>query len=130
MKQKMNLETKQKGNALDFAARSIDLTVQVVLLSRKLRKDPSLWPILDQLIRSTGSIGANVREAHGAPTKKDFANFFSIAFKSSNETLYWLEVLARCTSSDVEKVQRLAGETQHLRNILCASVRTLRTASS
>ncbi|HMS91600.1 MAG TPA: four helix bundle protein, partial [Candidatus Absconditabacterales bacterium] len=43
--------------------------------------------------RSGASIGANVAEAQGAISKKDFINKMTIALKESYETLYWLQIL-------------------------------------
>jgi four helix bundle protein len=46
-----------------------------------------------QLIRSSTSIGANIREANYAQSTKDFVHKLSISLKECDETLYWLELL-------------------------------------
>ena len=46
-----------------------------------------------QLLRSATSIGANMKEADGASSRKDFVNKVTIAKKEAQETEYWLEVL-------------------------------------
>jgi four helix bundle protein len=46
-----------------------------------------------QILRSGTSIGANVREALEAQSKKDFISKLSIALKEATETEYWLELL-------------------------------------
>jgi four helix bundle protein len=48
-----------------------------------------------QLICSGTSIGANVAEAQGAESKRDFYHKMSVAFKEAMETEYWLQVCAR-----------------------------------
>lgn len=45
------------------------------------------------MLRSGTSIGANVREALNAESKKDFIHKLSIAQKEYDETKYWLELL-------------------------------------
>ena len=54
-----------------------------------------------QIIRSSGSIGANYREANEALSKKDFKFRIKICRKEAKESLYWL---------------KLIGETNDLRN--------------
>lgn len=46
-----------------------------------------------QVVRSSGSIGANYIEANGALGKKDFQMRIRIARKESKETRYWLRLL-------------------------------------
>ena len=47
-----------------------------------------------QLARSGTSIGANIEEADGTITKKDFVNKMVIARKEAKETQYWLKTIA------------------------------------
>lgn len=46
----------------------------------------------NQILRSGTSIGANVREAQMAESKKDFLHKISIAAKEAEETEYWLMI--------------------------------------
>ncbi|MEL6916990.1 MAG: four helix bundle protein [Bacteroidota bacterium] len=46
-----------------------------------------------QLIRSGTSIGAMVREAEHAESKKDFIHKMTVGLKEANETRYWLDLL-------------------------------------
>jgi len=50
--------------------------------------------IRTQLVKSGTSIGANVEEADGAVTKRDFTNKITIARKEAKETKYWLKLIA------------------------------------
>jgi four helix bundle protein len=47
-------------------------------------------PFTNQILRSGTSIGANVREAQMAESKKDFLHKMSISAKEGEETEYWL----------------------------------------
>ena len=59
------------GNAIKD--KSFDFAVRIIKLYKFFKKtEASLDPILKQLLRSETSIGANVDEAQGAITKKDF----------------------------------------------------------
>jgi len=49
--------------------------------------------ISKQLLRSGTSIGANIEEALGGQTEKDFVYKLSIAYKEARETKYWIKLL-------------------------------------
>jgi four helix bundle protein len=110
-----------------FKMRVIDFSVTVMKATQKLRKDPVLWPVCDQLVRSSSSIGANINEAQGAHSRKDFANYFQIALKSARETRYWIQVVERYDSKNIQ-MKHLYDENEHLINILQASIKMLRSS--
>lgn len=109
-----------------FKMRIIDFSVSIMKLCSKLRKDPTLCPVCDQIIRSATSIGANINEAHGAASTKDFTNYFQIALKSAKETRYWIQVIERYDSK-AKELKYLREENESLINILHASIKTLRS---
>lgn len=47
-----------------------------------------------QLIRSSGSVGANYIEANEALSRKDFVLRIKICRKEAKESIYWLKLLA------------------------------------
>lgn len=56
-----------------------------------------------QFLRSSTSVGAQVREAQNAESRKDFIHKLSIGQKECDETLYWLELMHNSKFiSDVE----------------------------
>lgn len=73
--------------------RAYQYSIKVIEFIDTLPKDVSTDIIAKQLLRSTTSIGANIVEAKGASSKRDFTNFFSHSLKSANESLYWLGLL-------------------------------------
>lgn len=71
-----------------------------------------------QLIRSSGSVGANYREANQALGKKDFAMRIKISRKESKESEYWLRLIDE--TNDLENSQeakRLINEAIELKKI-------------
>lgn len=56
-------------------------------------KDQKHYELSGQLIRSGTSVGANIREAQRAESKKDFKHKLRIALKEADETKYWLELI-------------------------------------
>ena len=75
-----------------------------------------------QVIRSSGSIGANYIEANEALSKKDFLMRVKISRKEAKETIYWLRLLD-CPSEFHNKQNELLNEARELTNIFGAIVR-------
>jgi len=87
----------------EFIGRLIRFSLSIIDLSETLKKDRKFWVIIDQLIRSATSIGANVVEAKSSSSRRDYIKFFEIALKSANETKYWL-ILVRELVEDKSRV--------------------------
>jgi four helix bundle protein len=85
--------------------------------------------IIDQLIRSVTSVGANIIEARAAHSKKDFIKFYEIALKSYNETKYWL-CLIRAGLQIENNIKTLLAEASELSNIIASSIITLKSNSN
>lgn len=112
----------------EFMARLINFTVSVIQFGDKTRKSNKfLWSLIDQLIRSAGSIGANVVEAKAASSKRDYIKYFEIALKSANETIYWLLVLEKIVDDELkQETIRLLDEVKEISKVLGSSVLTLK----
>jgi len=77
-----------------------------------------------QLIRSSGSVGANYIEANEALSKRDFRHRIRIARKESKESQYWLKLLdCRDERHLVEQRGELVEEGRQLMLILGAILR-------
>ena len=68
---------------------SIDFAVKVINMCDKINGHYSL---VNQLERSSTSIGANIHEANYAHSKADFVAKFQIALKECYKTEYWIEI--------------------------------------
>jgi four helix bundle protein len=127
-KEKKNLiQSDQMSKNEVFRMRLIDFSITVMTATKSMRKDPILWPICDQLVRSATSIGANINEAQGSNSRKDFANYFQIALKSARETRYWIQVVERYDKRYQKSMAELFNENENLINIIHASLKTLRS---
>ena len=76
-------------------SKSMDFAVRIVNLNKYLSQEKKENILSKQLLRSGTSIGANVREAVYAQSRRDFTAKMSIALKEASETEYWLELLNR-----------------------------------
>ena len=106
--------------------RAYQYSIKVIEFLDTLPKDVSTGVITKQLLRSATSIGANIVEAKGASSKRDFTNFFSHSLKSANESLYWLGLLRDAKKINSAQLEYLLGETKELANILGSSILTLK----
>ena len=86
------------------AEKSFKFAVRVINLYKFLVNEKREYVMSKQLLRSGTSIGANVREALQAQSKRDFLNKINIALKEANETQYWIELL--CVSDYISKKQK------------------------
>ena len=117
--QNSKLKTELKHRAYQYS-------IKIIEFLDTLPKDTASEIITKQLLRSATSIGANVVEAKGASSKRDFTNFFSHALKSANESLYWLGLLRDAKKINNAQLDYLLSETKELANILGSSVLTLK----
>jgi four helix bundle protein len=81
--------------------RSFDFALKTISLFIELRKQKE-FIISKQVLRSGTSIGANIEEAQGAQSKRDFIAKMSIALKEARETCYWIELLDKSALAEVE----------------------------
>jgi four helix bundle protein len=110
----------------EFRGRPYKFALDVIVFVEQLPKGQVSGIIGDQLLRSATSIGANVVEAQGAGSRKDYTNFFTHALKSANETKFWLGLLRDSGKSEREATDKLLTEATELSKILATSILTLK----
>ena len=77
---------------------------------------------MEQLLRSSTSIGANVIEGKSAHSKKDFIKFYEIALKSANETKYWLMIIKDGLKINGKVTEKLLIEADEISKILATII--------
>ena len=82
--------------------------------------------MINQLLRSGTSIGANIHEAQYAQGTRDFISKLEIALKECNESEYWLELLYDVGSLAKEDFTTLQNDCVELRKMLISSVTTIK----
>jgi four helix bundle protein len=108
--------------------RTAAFALRIVGCYRDIQSD-SVGRILGrQLLRSGTSIGANVEEAQGAQSKRDFITKYSIAHKEARETRYWLRLLRDSHILSNEHVAVLLGELNQILKILTSSLLTAKSS--
>lgn len=102
------------SNNYNLEERTAKFGEAVIGLCKQLQQDTISSPIINQLIRSSTSIGANYMEANGASSKKDFQNKIFICKKESQETKHWLRMLTKCFPDIITDTRILWKEVQEL----------------
>jgi four helix bundle protein len=113
--------TNNKGK-FDLEERTTEFAKQVIILCKKLSRNPMNDRIVGQVVGSSGSIGANYREANDALGKKDFTFRLRISRKEAKETIHWLTLLQTANEKHKAEVELLLREATELRNILSSII--------
>lgn len=98
--------------------------VDIIRLCENLSERKKATAILNQLLRSGTSIGANIHEANYASSKADFINKFQIALKECYETDYWLDIFHDSKVLSDEEYSNMFSQCSKLRKLLIASITT------
>ncbi|OGH44974.1 MAG: four helix bundle protein [Candidatus Levybacteria bacterium RIFCSPLOWO2_02_FULL_37_18] len=108
-----------KFKTVRFRRKDFEIFKRYKVFVQKLPKTISNIEDGKQVIRSSGSIGANYIEANEALSKKDFIMRIMICRKEAKETGYWLELLDVPEELESER-KRLLQEATELRKIFGA----------
>ncbi|MBI5457702.1 four helix bundle protein [Candidatus Kaiserbacteria bacterium] len=108
------MEQASNKKQYDLEERTAVFGESVIGLCKQVRHDAVTKPIVNQLIRSGTSIGANYMEANGASSKRDFINKIFICKKEAQETKHWLRMLASCLPEKGVAIRTLWKECQEL----------------
>ncbi len=73
--------------------KSFAFSLRIIRLYQYLTAKKKQYELPKQLLRCGTSIGANIEEALGAQSNRDFIAKISIAYKEARETHYWIRLL-------------------------------------
>ena len=114
----------QNSKHYDLEQRTFDFAKRVRSLVKKLPKTVANIEDSKQIIRSSGSIGANYIEANESLSKKDFVMRIKISRKEAKESGYWLQLLYVGEDTNLEKErQGLIQEAMELMMIFSSIMR-------
>lgn len=98
--------------------RAFSFSIRIVKMARAMSKDPAGYALGSQVIRSGTSIGANIEEAQGAISKKDFIHCMQISLKEARETLYWIKVIGEAGLLPLSRTNLIVKENVEIIKIL------------
>ena len=112
----LNKSEIQNSKQYDLGERTFEFAKRVIAYINKLPKTLPNIEVARQLVRSSGSVGANYIEAEESLSKKDFAMRIKISRKESKESCYWLR-LSEPKEHQHEERQELIQEATELMKI-------------
>ena len=107
--------------------RSKELSKNIIFLCREMRANRVEGPLVNQILRSATSIGANIFEAQYAQSKNDFVSKLEIAQKECFETEYWLEILYETECISEKQYKKFQNECGAIRRMLISSLNTVKS---
>jgi len=106
----------------DLEDRTLDFAVNVRLFIKELPRSIANVEDAKQVVRSSGSVGANYIEANEKLGPKDFGYRLRIARKEAKESVYWLSIIKRSNKLESGELDALINEAGELRKILSAII--------
>ncbi len=98
----------------DLEERTAKFGEDIIKFCQIIKQDIITRPIINQIIKSGTSIGANYMEANQASSKKDFRNKIRISQKEANETKHWLRMIATAVPTKKQEARKLWQEAHEL----------------
>jgi len=107
--------------------KSYHFAIRIVKLYQFLKEEKKEFTLSKQILRSGTSIGANVEEAIGAQSQKDFFMKLNIVYKESRETHYWLRILHDTNYIDDKQFNSILNDCEELLKITGTIIKTMKS---
>ncbi len=108
----------------DLEERAAKFGEDVIEFVGKINRSEINRPLVNQIVRSATSVGANYMEANEASSKKDFRNKIRICRKESNETKHWLRMIAKANPEKNLECRKLWKESHELTLIFAKIIKS------
>ena len=110
--------------------KSYAFAIRMVRLYQHLSSEKREYVLSKQLLRSGTSIGANVEEAIGGQSEKDFFAKLNIAYKEARESKYWINLLTDTDYLTQKQSASLLEDIEEILKISGSILKTLRDKNS
>jgi four helix bundle protein len=110
--------------------KSYAFAIKIVNICKFLQAEKKEYILSKQLIRSGTSIGANIEEAIGGQSRKDFFAKRTISYKEARETKYWIRLLTDTNYLTKEQTAPLLNDIEELLRIIGSIQKTIRNSNS
>ncbi|WP_139958575.1 four helix bundle protein [Flavicella sediminum] len=108
--------------------KSFDFAIKIVTICRLLQTEKKEFTLSKQLLRSGTSIGANIEEAIGGQSRKDFFAKLTISYKEARETKYWIRLLTDTDYLTKQQSEPLLEDIEELLRIIGSIQKTIRNS--
>ena len=114
----------------DIHDRIFRFVIEVLKLIKYIPQTVENKIIINQLVRSVTSVGANDQEADGVSSRKDFMHCYTIVRKELKETRYWLSILSELDNKLKRKFSNSIRENNELIKIISSIISKVATKIS
>lgn len=110
----------------DLEERTANFGTDIITFAKKIPKNPVTISLINQIVRSGTSIGANYCEADCAESRKDFEHKLGISAKESKETKHWIRMIAGAAPELKNESLKLWKEANELQLIFLSIIKKSR----
>ncbi|MES2268487.1 MAG: four helix bundle protein [Bacteroidota bacterium] len=109
---------------IELKKRTKKFTIDIIKFVETLPNGKALNVLVNQLLRSSSSVGANYRAACRGKSLPDFINKIVIVEEEADESMFWLEVMTESGLVHLDKISALLNEANELTAIFTAIGKT------
>ena len=106
--------------------KSYAFALRMVKAYKYLADEKKEFVLSKQLLRCGTSVGANIEEAIGGQTEKDFFAKLNISYKEARETMYWLRLLKDSNFFNKQEADSLLADCDELLKIIGSINKTMK----
>lgn len=104
----------------ELKIRTKNVAISVAKLCQRLPSDKVNNTYIDQVLRSSASMGANYRAACRAKSSRDFIYKLQVVEEETDETMYFLELLAEFNEKYKADMRLIYKEAETILKIIVA----------
>lgn len=101
---------------------TVAFSVSIVKLTKEMEVKGIPSVIINQILRSGTSIGANVHEGKSSSSERELVRYLSISLKSANETEYWLKIIQDAYAFESSSIIECKKELIELQKVLATII--------
>ena len=109
--------------------KSFQFALRVIKLYKHLRNNKVERELCLQILKSGTSIGANVEEALGGSSKKDFIHKLEIAYREARETNYWLRLFKESSLLENKIADSFMNDCSEILKLLTTILKTSKSSA-
>lgn len=106
--------TNSKIIKFDLGERTEKFALRVIELCKRISHNVITRPLINQLIKSSTSVGANYCEADNAESKLDFKHKIAICKKEAKESQFFLKMILKASQNNDKEIDILINEVHEL----------------
>jgi four helix bundle protein len=118
-----NSEMKEKNIVKE---KSYSFALRIVKAYKYLAEEKKEYVLSKQLLRCGASVGANIEEAIGGQSPKDFFAKLNVSYKEARETMYWLRLLKDSDILNEKESDSLMKDCDELLKIIGTIIKTMK----